>query len=61
MLDPYPSIAVGTHCRIVRGPLQGIEGVVIRRDGVTRLILQIRILGQGASLEIGPENLERTV
>jgi transcriptional antiterminator NusG len=58
MLDPYPSIAIGTYCRVVRGPLRGIEGVVIRKDGVTRLVLQIRMLGQGACLEIGPENLE---
>jgi transcription antitermination factor NusG len=60
MLDPYPSIAIGTHCRVIRGPLRGIEGVVIRKDAMTRLILQIRMLGQGASLEIGPENLEAT-
>jgi transcription antitermination factor NusG len=57
-LDPYPSIAVGTFCRVVRGPLRGIEGVVIRKDASTRLVLQIRMLGQGASLEIAPENLE---
>jgi hypothetical protein len=59
-LDPYPSIAVGTQCRVIRGPLRGIEGIVIRKDDTTKLVLQIRMLGQGASLEIGPENLERT-
>jgi transcription antitermination factor NusG len=59
-LDPYPSIAVGTHCRVVRGPLRGIEGIVVRKDALTRLILQIRMLGQGASLEIGPEDVEPT-
>jgi transcriptional antiterminator NusG len=60
MLDPYPSIAIGTHCRVIRGPLRGIEGVVIRKDATTRLVLQIRMLGQGASLEIDAENLEPT-
>jgi transcription antitermination factor NusG len=60
MLDSYPAIAIGTHCRVIHGPLRGTEGVVIRKDGKTRLILQIRMLGQGASLEIGPENLEPT-
>jgi transcription antitermination factor NusG len=57
-LDFYPSIAVGTRCRVLRGPLQGIEGVVIRKDAVTRLVLQISMLGQAASLEIDPENVE---
>jgi transcription antitermination factor NusG len=60
MLDPFPSIAVGSRCRVVRGPLRGIEGIVIRKDGVTKLVLQIRMLGQGACLEIGPEDLELT-
>jgi len=60
-LDPYPSIAIGTHCRVVRGPLRGVEGIVIRKDASARLVLQVRMLGQGASLEIGPEDIEPTV
>ena len=60
VLDLHPSIAIGKRCRVIRGPLRGIEGVVIRKDATTRLILQVRMLGQGASLEIGPENLEVT-
>jgi len=57
-IDPYPSIVVGMRCRVLRGPLQGIEGVGIRKDAVTRLVLQISMLGQAASLEIDPGNVE---
>ena len=57
-LDFYPFAAVGRRCRVVRGPLEGIEGTVERRDNVTRLVLSVSILGQGASLEIDADLLE---
>jgi hypothetical protein len=57
-LDPYPFAAVGQRVRVAHGPMQGIEGIVVRRDGYERLVLEISILGQGASMEIAPEFLE---
>jgi hypothetical protein len=38
--------------------LQGIVGTVVRRDNETRLVLQVSMLGQGASLEIDTDLLE---
>jgi len=57
-LDPYPFLAIGHRCRIARGPFQGIEGTVIRRDNLTRIVLHVSILGQGAAMEIHPDLLE---
>ena len=57
-LDPYPFAAVGQVCRITEGAFQGLEGVVVRRSKSTRLVLQISLLGQGASMEIHPDLLE---
>jgi hypothetical protein len=57
-LDLYPFAAIGNRCRVAAGPLEGIEGIVIRKDAATRLVLQVNILGQGASLEISPDLLE---
>ena len=57
-LDPYSFAAIGKRCRVVKGPLRGIEGVVIERNRVTRLVLQVSMLGQGAALEIGADLLE---
>jgi len=50
--------AIGRRCRITSGPFEGMEGTVIHRDGVTRLVLQVSILGQGAAIEIEPDLLE---
>jgi transcriptional antiterminator RfaH len=57
-LDLHPFAAVGKRCRVSAGPLEGIEGTVIQRDGATRLFLQVSILGRGSSLEISPDLLE---
>lgn len=57
-LDPYPELAVGSRCRVKAGPMLGIEGTLIRRDGVTRLALNVSLLGQGAELQIEPELVE---
>jgi len=58
LLDPYPYAAVGRRCRIKSGPFMDLEGVVIQRSKATRIVLQVSILGQGASMEIEPELLE---
>ena len=51
-LDPYPFAAVGSRCRVKSGPFRDIEGVVVHRNKVARLVLEISILGQGAVMEI---------
>jgi transcription antitermination factor NusG len=58
VLDPYPFAVVGRRCRVREGPFEGIEGVVIERDGPARLVLQVKMLGQGASMEIDADLLE---
>jgi transcription antitermination factor NusG len=57
-LDLYPFAVEGSRCRVARGPLQGIEGVVVRRRQIARLVMEVGILGQGASLEIDADLLE---
>jgi transcription antitermination factor NusG len=57
-LDLYPFATVGRTCRVRQGPLQGIEGVIVRKDGATRIVLQVKMLGQGVGLEISPDLLE---
>jgi len=57
-LDPHPYMQRGTRCRVAAGPLRGMEGVVMRRKGLTKLILQVDVLGQAAALEIESDLLE---
>ena len=57
-LDPYPFAAIGERCRIIAGPFTGLEGVVVQRNGMARLVLEVSMLGQGAALEIEASLLE---
>jgi transcription antitermination factor NusG len=57
-LQFYPFAAVGKRCRVVRGPLKGLEGVVAQASGMTHLVLQVSILGQAASLRTSVNMLE---
>ncbi|MDB5325199.1 MAG: transcription antiterminator [Phycisphaerales bacterium] len=57
-LTIYPHVAVGKRCRVARGPMRGVEGVVVKDNDVLRIVLQVSIIGQGASLEISAADLE---
>ena len=57
-IDFHPHAAVGRRCRVRAGPLVGLVGTVIRRDHVTRLVLHVSMLGQGAAVEIDADLLE---
>lgn len=49
---------VGQRCRVISGPLEGVEGTVIERGRMARTVLEVSILGQGAVVEIEADLLE---
>lgn len=51
-------LARGDRVRVRYGPLAGLEGVVLRRDGASRLLVAVNFLQQGASAEIEDHLLE---
>jgi transcription termination/antitermination protein NusG len=57
-VTPHKYIREGQKCRVVAGPLMGLEGVVATTRGATRLVLQVDMLGQAASVEIDMDMIE---
>ncbi len=57
-LTPYKYIKAGQRCRVIAGPLADLHGVIIRTKNATRLVLQIDMLGQAASVEIDIDMIE---
>jgi len=51
-------IKKGQRCRVTIGPLADLEGIIVRTKTVTRLVLQIDILGQATSVEIDTDMIE---
>jgi transcription antitermination factor NusG len=58
-LTPEALLEPGQPVRVRSGPLTGIEGTVIKRRGEQRLVVAVRLLNQGASIEVEDVDLER--
>jgi transcription antitermination factor NusG len=52
-------LAPGDKVRIKQGSLMGLEGTVLVRRGVTRLLVSVNFLQQGASVEVDDYLLEQ--
>ena len=55
--DPHPFLAEGMDVEVVRGPLAGIRGKLLRKDRVTRLVLAVTLIRQAAVVEIHPADV----
>lgn len=49
-LDPYPFLKIGQKVRIRGGSLDGIEGILVRRNGMKRLIISVETLERSLSV-----------
>jgi len=58
-LTPEARIEAGQGVRVRGGALEGIEGTVVRRRGGQRLLVAVRFLNQGVSIELEDVDLER--
>lgn len=57
-LTPYKYLKAGQRCRVIAGPLLGLEGIVVKTPKATRLVLQVDMLGQAASVEVDIDMIE---
>jgi transcription antitermination factor NusG len=51
-VEPHPFLHCGDRVRVEFGPLRGIEGVLVRKKNVFRLVVSVEILGRSAAVEI---------
>jgi transcription antitermination factor NusG len=58
-LEPHPFLKCGDWVRVKCGPLAGIQGILVRKKNVCRLVLSVEILGKSAAVEIDGFLVER--
>jgi transcription antitermination factor NusG len=58
-LDPYPYLREGNRVRIKRGPLMGVEGILVEKLGKHMLVLSVDVLRQGVALKINASDVEK--
>jgi transcription antitermination factor NusG len=58
-VEPHPLLRCGDLARVKTGPLAGIEGVLIRRKNLFRLVLSVEMLGKAVAVEVDGNQVER--
>jgi len=52
LIEPYSFLKCGDWVRVKAGPLEGLEGILIRHKKGARLILSVELLGRSAAVEV---------
>lgn len=51
-VEPHPFLRCGERVRVIRGSLEGVEGVLVRKKNLYRLVLSVEMLAQSVAVEI---------
>ena len=58
-VEPHPFLRCGDRVRVISGPLQGLEGILVRKKNLYRLVLSVELLERSASVEVDVSSVER--
>jgi len=57
-VEAHPYLKCGNWVRVKCGPLAGIEGILVRKKNISRLVLSVKILGTAAAIEVSAFQVE---
>jgi transcription antitermination factor NusG len=57
-VEPHPFLKCGERVRVTRGSLEGVEGILIRKKNLYRLILSVDMMAQSVAVEIDATDVE---
>lgn len=57
-VEPCPYLTCGERVRVMSGPLEGIEGCLIRKKAQYRLVLSVELLGRSVAVEVDSSLVE---
>jgi transcription antitermination factor NusG len=56
-VEPHPYLKVGRRVRVMSGPLQGLDGIILRRKNKTRFVLSFELIMRSVAVEIDENEL----
>jgi transcription elongation factor/antiterminator RfaH len=59
--EPHPYLNVGRRVRIKRGPLAGLEGILLRWKGNWRVVLSLDLIQRSMAVDVDAGDLERVI
>ena len=57
-VEPHPYLKCGERVRVKRGSLEGVEGVLVRKKNLYRLVLSVNMVAQSVAVEIDAADVE---
>jgi transcription antitermination factor NusG len=57
-VEPHPYLQAGRRARVRIGPLQGLEGIILRRKNKTRFVLSFKLIARSVAVEIDVADVE---
>ena len=60
-VEPHPLLKSGDQVRVKSGPLEGLEGILVRKKSFYRLVLSVELLMKSISVEVEACDVERAV
>jgi transcription antitermination factor NusG len=60
-VEPHPYLKVGERVRVIRGSLEGVEGVLLRKKNMCRLVLSVAMVAQSVAVEIDAADVEPVI
>ncbi len=58
-VEPHPFLKCGDWVRVKCGPLMGIQGILVRKKNLYRLVISVEMLGRAAAVEMDASLVER--
>ena len=58
-VEPHPFLKCGDAVQVTRGPLEGLEGILVRKKGLARLVISVELLMKSAAVEVDAWSVRR--
>lgn len=57
-IEPHPYLKCGERVRVTRGAMTGVEGLLVRKKNMYRLVLSVEMVAQSVSVEVDAADVE---
>ncbi len=57
-IEPHPYLRAGRRVRVCNGPMQGLEGIMVRRKDRCRVVFSVDLIARSVAVEVDEADLE---
>jgi transcription antitermination factor NusG len=57
-VEPHPYLRVGRRVRVCGGPMQGLEGIIVRRKDRCRVVFSLDLIMRSVAVEVDESDVE---